>query len=117
MFGKSKLLRDGRHAKAVVIGLGSGSQQGAAFRVHLRVTFEDGLQVDIWQRVGNHPDLPYLAEGDIVPVRYDPADRNRIELDIPALRSASKAKAEADRDAAISGAQEELGNPPDSPAS
>ncbi len=55
--------------------------------VGLRVYFPDGQVVDITRRIGGTAGTdPRFAVGDVVPVRYDPADRTKIELDETAMR-------------------------------
>lgn len=106
LFGKAKLLREGAQIDAVVIGLGGGSQRGALFRIRLRVKFEDGAQVELWRRKGNAPGIPWVVEGELVPLRYDCADRTRIEIDFPTWRARCEAKARGVKDAAIQAAEE-----------
>jgi len=93
MFGKRNLLRDGAEAQAVVTAVKDGGvlTGGAGVPIHqyldLRVTFDDGSHGEFSCRVGSmlHNNTLSFSEGDIVPVRYDPADRTKIELDEPAL--------------------------------
>jgi hypothetical protein len=53
----------------------------------------------------------WKLEGDIVPVRYDPADRSRIEVDTPArmaVREADTAVVSSSQNAAIARGEAEL---------
>jgi hypothetical protein len=112
-WGKRKLLREGAQAEAVVIGLGGGKQSGALFGLKLRVRFEDGSTEEVYRRVGFHGpnELPWFVVGSTVPVRYDPADHSRIELDLPALKAREEAKRSAANAEAIAAAEARL--PPD----
>jgi hypothetical protein len=109
-FGKRKVLREGARAEAVVIGMGGGRQSGAVFGLKLRVHFEDGSTHEVFRRVGFHGpnDLPQFVEGSTVPVRYDPADRSRIEIDMPALKAREQARRSAAHAQAIAEAEARL---------
>jgi hypothetical protein len=111
-FGKRKLIREGATAEGVVIGMGGGRQSGALFGLKLRVRFEDGSMHEVYRRVGFHGpnDLPLFIEGSTVPVRFDPADHSRIELDIPALKAREKARRSAAHAQAIADAEARLAN-------
>lgn len=95
MFGQRKVLRDGTEAKAIVTsvdlyqeGMRANWGSGFTYDVGLRAHFEDGTTADIVRRIGGMAgtDLNFRV-GDIVPVRYDPDNRDKIELDEPALRA------------------------------
>jgi hypothetical protein len=65
----------------------------------MRVHFEDGTTAEIVRRIGGMAgtDLKFNV-GDIVPVRYDRRNRDRIELDEDALKaSQGQAREEAQR--------------------
>jgi hypothetical protein len=100
-------LRDGAKVEAVVIGMGGGSQRGALFGLKLRVQFADGSKTEVYRRVGFHGpnDLPWFVEGSTVPVRYDPVDHSRVEIDLPALRAREQAERSARRERAIADAE------------
>jgi hypothetical protein len=106
VFGKHKLLREGLQAKAVVTsaelyqeGMRGNWGTGFTYDVGMRVHFEDGTTADIVRRIGGMAgtDLDFEV-GDIVPVRYDARDRNKVELDEDALRAEQqRARQEAQR--------------------
>jgi hypothetical protein len=52
------------------------------------VHFDDGSTVEIARKADLYG---WVTEGDILPVRYDPEDRSKIEVDAPALRAQSDA--------------------------
>jgi hypothetical protein len=48
------------------------------------VTFDDASTAEFSQDL-KRSDVGTLYTGDIVPVRYEPTDRSRLEIDVPAL--------------------------------
>ncbi len=100
MFAKHKLMRDGARAKAAVIvakrsgGVPmDGGYSAMAYHLELRVMFDDGSSSEVSCQVGGTltgTDLSF-SEGDIVPVRYDPGDRSKIAVDVPAMEAVRKA--------------------------
>jgi len=117
MFGKRNLLREGAEAQAVVTAVRDGGvlTGGAGVPIHqyldLRVSFDDGSYGESSCRVGSmlHNNTLSFSEGDIVPVRYDPADRTKIELDEPALTAQRESLREHGKEQAIARAEAELG--------
>jgi len=117
MFGKHRLMKDGATAKAVVTEARSsgGQSYGAGpsavvYHLRLRVQFDDGSTADTSCSVGNFvrgTDL-FFSEGDVVPVRYDPADRSKIELDVAAYSALKQARAEELKQRAIARGEAEL---------
>jgi hypothetical protein len=101
VFGKGKVVRDGAQAQAVVVGMKGGSQRGAMFGLQLRVHFDDGSTGEVFRRVGMHgsDELPWFVEGSTVPVRYDPIDHSKVEIDIPALKASHRASLADERSA------------------
>jgi hypothetical protein len=98
MFGQHKVLRDGAAAEAVVTsvdlyqeGMRGNWGTGYTYDVGMRVHFDDGATADFVRRIGGMAgtDLKF-AVADIVPVRYDPHNRDRIELDEDALRASQQ---------------------------
>jgi hypothetical protein len=99
MFGKHKLMRDGAHAKAAVIlakrsgGVAmDGGYSSVGYHLELRVQFDDGSSSEVSCQVGGAltgTDLSFF-EGDIVPVRYDPADHSKVAVDVPAMEAVRK---------------------------
>jgi hypothetical protein len=103
MFGHHRLLQDGAVAKAVVTsvdlyqeGMRANWGTGFTYDVGLRVHFEDGTTAEIVRRIGGiaGTDLDFTV-GDIVPVRYDPSDLSKVELDEDALRASQQQAREA----------------------
>jgi hypothetical protein len=115
MFDKHKLRRDGVQAQALVLekkiyATEVESGMTSACRYQLRVKFEDGSTTEISRRAFDHT-LASAAIGDVIPVRYDPADRSKIELDRHAIVERQKAEAR-ERDAdAIARGEKALGVP------
>ena len=105
LFGKHKLMREGARAEAVVTaarqygGHTAGASEAAGrtlpvgYHVTLRVRFDDGSTVEVARKADLYG---RVTEGDILPVRYDPEDHSKIEVDEPALRAQSDA-ADAER--------------------
>jgi hypothetical protein len=103
MFDKHKLSRDGAQAQALVLekkiyATGVESGMASACRYQLRVKFEDGSTTEISRRAFDQT-LASAAVGDVIPVRYDPADWSKIELDRHAVVERQKAE-DRERDAA-----------------
>lgn len=99
MFGKHKLMRDGAKAEALVLdkkvwGTMESSGTPTACTYELRVRFEDGSTVEISRRAMSQK-TAWVDLGDSVPVRYDPADRSKIEIDSPALEELQEGNARA----------------------
>lgn len=85
MFDRRKLSLDGAQAQALVLektvyAAGVESRRTSACRYLLRVKFADGSTTESSCRAFGHT-LAAAGVGDIIPVRYDPADRSKIELD------------------------------------
>jgi hypothetical protein len=89
MFDRRKLSLDGAQAQALVIektiyAAGVESGNASACRYRLRVAFPDGAASEISCRAFGRA-LAAAGVGDSIPVRYDPTDRSKIELDRRAL--------------------------------
>jgi hypothetical protein len=83
--GYRRLMRDGTLGKALVTRvdeLQSGTIGVSRWKVRLTVKFDDGTTAEITRRIASH-DLKgnYVDTGDVLPVRYDPADHGRVEVD------------------------------------
>jgi hypothetical protein len=105
MFGRGKLMRGGVAAQALVLDkkvYASGVETGRAdaCRYRLRVRFDDGSTTEISRRVWSHR-LAYALVGDLIPVRYDRADRSRIIIDGPAVKAKRAAQLRELKDQAI----------------
>jgi hypothetical protein len=88
VFGRGKkILESGATAKAVVLetDMSGRSNRHAErlWKVKLRVQFDDGpaeAHCSMWAKPFSGP-----AVGAIVPVRYDPDDRSKVEVDVAAI--------------------------------
>jgi hypothetical protein len=98
MFGRGKkILESGAAAKAVVLetDMSGRSNRHAErlWKVKLRVQFDDGSTAEadcsMWTKPFNGP-----AAGAIVPVRYDPEDRSKVEVDVAAMNAGDDAALE-----------------------
>jgi hypothetical protein len=81
-----------------------------ACKYALRARFEDGERVEFDQRFYS-PARCWLEAGDIVAVRYDPANRKKLEVDLGALKeqlAARDAERERVRLAAVERAERRL---------
>ena len=103
MFGKSGLLSDGAQVDGVIIEApeyfrGSTDMRGR-YKVKVRVQFDDGATVEIDRKLsmscGEH------RVGFVLPMRYDPSDRDKLEIDEPALKASHDAALAATKQAAI----------------
>ncbi len=89
MFGRGGLSRTGIVAQALVLDkrvYASGTLTGRSYlcRYRLRVRFEDGSTTEVSRWVWGRK-LSGSAVGDLVPMRYDAADRSRMAIDGPAV--------------------------------
>jgi hypothetical protein len=96
MFDRRKLSLDGAQAQALVVdktiyAAGVESGEASACRYRLRVAFQDGATSEISCRAFGRT-LAAAGVGDIIPVRYDPTDRSKIELDRRALVEQAEAR-------------------------
>jgi hypothetical protein len=90
MFGLgNKLLSDGAQAKGVVIKckMNSGIADNIVpdYHVTVRVTFDDGSTKEFKQKLNRYKVGGFFTEGSILPVRYDPDNHSKIEIDVPTL--------------------------------
>lgn len=91
MFVRDRLIRDGAEARALVLekkvyASGYSTGRTSACRYALRVTFPDGTTTEIVRRAWSHR-LARALVGDVIPVRFDPSDRTKVEIDGPALEA------------------------------
>jgi hypothetical protein len=114
MFRRNKtLMRDGAQAQALVLeakqfghtAVGEGPGMGIFFELKLRVQFDDGTTEEITRRVrlsslgGSSGAIGGTVNaGDLLPVRYDPEDRSKIEIDSAAVKQGKEAAREAARE-------------------
>lgn len=112
MFGRGKKIREhGAQAQAVVLDSEMGSRQNSHgarnHKLTLRVQFDDGTTTEakctVWSMLGSG-----ASTGDIVPVRYDPDDRDKVEVDLEALNSGKREALEDAKAKLIQAAEEKL---------
>lgn len=113
MLDRHKLRRDGAQAQALVLekkiyATEVESGMTSACRYRLRVKFEDGSTAEISRRAFDRT-LASAAVGDVIPGRYDPADRAKVELDRHAVVERQDAQARERDAAAIERGEEALG--------
>jgi hypothetical protein len=112
MFDKRKIQKHGERAEAVVIDSvmsGYSNSHGVnKWHLKLRVQFEDGSTVEA--TCSAYPTGPVGAfnPGDIVPVRYLPDNRTKVEVDREAMVDASKARLTEGRENLIRLSEEKL---------
>jgi DUF1707 SHOCT-like domain len=121
MFHRDKLNRDGVPANALVLDkkiYASGVETGQvdACRYELRVRFEDGSTTEITRHAFGHT-VAGAVVGDVIPVRYDPADRSKIEIDRHAIGSRLEAQERELREQAIARGERTLDSPSAEPRS
>jgi hypothetical protein len=112
--GYQRLMHRGAKGEAVIVSARGERQKGRiggiyGWYVTIRVRFEDGSTADYDRYVDagvldlkGHGIDHELAAGQVLPVRFDPNKRSRVEVDAAALRATTKAAAEqrSDRGAA-----------------
>ncbi len=114
MFGRDRLLDDGAHVDGVIIEApeyfrGSTDMRGR-YKVTVRVRFDDGATVDVERRL--HLSCGEHRVGAVLPMRYDPADRSRIEIDEAALTASRDADFAAIKAQAVARGEARAGRPP-----
>jgi hypothetical protein len=115
MFGRDRLLEDGARVDGVIIEApeyfrGSGDMRGR-YEVTVRVRFDDGATVEVERRL--HLSCGEHRVGAVLPMRYDPADRSKLEIDEPALTAGRDADFAAMRERAVARGEARAGRPPD----
>lgn len=112
MFGKRKLLKNGAKAQAVIRSAdmsGLSNSHGAhKWRLELSVQFDDGSTGEASCSAWEVNLASGYGPGQIVPVRYDPSDRSKVEVDHDALKAESEARKEAGRAGLVKLAEEKL---------
>jgi hypothetical protein len=104
MFGRLNVKKDGAKAEGVVldikmhqsfldktrpVGVGLPDQ-----RVTLKATFEDGTQAEVQCEVDETDYREPFLIGSVLPLRYDPKNRSRIEVDVAAIKAGHRAEAD-----------------------
>jgi hypothetical protein len=92
MFDEHRLLKHGVAIQGVVTSHKEIDQDQFGYErdysIHVRVRFADGAVTEIVHRWTKHAKVGGLRVGDKVPVRYDPDDRSKAVIDMPALEAA-----------------------------
>ena len=83
-----------------------GSDVAQAKRVTVRVRFDDGSSTEVTQKLGVSSAL--FSVGEIVPMRYDPADHSKMEIDLSAIEARQEVARQALAEMAIAAAEDEL---------
>lgn len=114
MFGRGKSLDGGAQVDGVIIKApeffrGSTDMSGR-YKVTMRVRFDDGATVEVERRL--HISCGEHRVGAVLPMRYDPADRSKIEIDEAALTAGRDADFAAIRERAIARGEASAGRPP-----
>jgi hypothetical protein len=100
MFGKLNVGRDGDRGQAVVLKAerhggvtGSGGMSSVTYDLELRAHFDDGTSVDFSERIGSAFKTAGagFSVADVVPVRFDPKNHERIEVDMAAIHDQQQA--------------------------
>jgi hypothetical protein len=110
MFGRMDLQKDGERVDGIVLDhrsvgmlvktnahpLGRRDQK-VTFRVH----FPDGSVEEVEIKVKSKDYAGAFGVGEKFPLRYDPKDRSRIEVDTAAIKGAHKAEVAESRDRVV----------------
>jgi hypothetical protein len=87
--GKSKLLNEGASVNGVVIDCrltaGIAGTTVPDYHVTVRAKFDDGSSTEFKQKLNKDRVGSYFPIGTILPVRYDPDNHSKIEIDVPAV--------------------------------
>jgi hypothetical protein len=95
MFGRLNLMKDGARVDGLIVRLDRhtpkvsmyGNVTIDTYVITLKVTFEDGTTTEVECRVKEDTYRGPLLLGKSLPLRYDPDDRSRIELDLDAMKA------------------------------
>lgn len=114
MFGQGKLLADGAQVDGVIIEApeyfrGNVDMRGR-YKIKVRVRFDDGATVEVERRL--HISCGEHRAGFVLPMRYDPADRSKIEIDESALTASRDADFAAIKARSIARGEAQLGRAP-----
>lgn len=82
---RAKLYSEGAQTEGLVVHR-SDTTEGINYHLSVRVKFPDGSATEFKKWLDWH-DVGQLYEGSVVPVRYDPSDHSKVELDVPALQA------------------------------
>jgi hypothetical protein len=113
MFGRGRLLEDGAQVDGAIIEApeyfrGSTDMSGR-YKVTVRVRFDDGATVEVERRL--HLSCGEHRVGAVLPMRYDPANRSKIEIDEPTLTAGRAADFAVIEERAIARGEARAGRP------
>jgi hypothetical protein len=116
MFGKTKVLSTGMQATGVVFDrVGPRPTEGGGhvdtYRVTVRVRFDDGTTGDVRAKL-HISEVGLHAVGAVVPVRFDPADHSKIEIDVPVLAARKQTARDESRQRSLDRAEAALREQP-----
>ena len=110
MFGRLNVLKDGERIEGIVLDCQTTGVLGKTnsdplgrsdHRVTFRVHFPDESVEEIETKVkGKDYGMPF-GVGETIPLRYDPKDHTRVEVDVPAIKGAHKAEVAEGREQVI----------------
>jgi hypothetical protein len=113
---KSRLLRSGTPGQAIVVAsewkrfdLRAGRM---AHRLTLEVHYADGTTGRVVRSVSSLDVGGTHEVGDVLPVRYDPADHADVEIDVPAVLDRQRRTADAADERRVQEARQTLEPPP-----
>ena len=111
MFGRDKLLDEGAQVDGVIIEAPEYFRGSSGrYKVTVRVRFDDGATVEVERRL--HLSCGEHRVGAVLPMRYDPADRSKLEIDEPALTAGRDAEFAAIKERAIARGEAHAGLQP-----
>lgn len=94
-----RLVREGRRAEGLILAvdeLRSGTIGHSKFRIRIRARLAGGAEPEVTRTVDSHELRgAYASAGDIVPLRFDPAKPDQVDIDLPEWRSRLLAESEA----------------------
>ena len=97
--GYRRLVREGARAEGLILAvdeLQSGTIGHSRFRVRIRARLPGGGEPEVTCRVDSHELRgAYPSAGDTVPLRFDPAGPEKIDIDLPEWRARIVADSES----------------------
>jgi hypothetical protein len=110
MFGRMNLLKDGERIDGIVLDCqttgmlvktNSNPLGRSDHKVTVRIHFPDSTVEEVETKVkGKDYGMPF-GVGEKVPLRYDPKDHTRIEIDVPAIKGAHRTEVAEGRERVI----------------
>ena len=112
MFRRDKLLDEGAHVDGVIIEAPEYFRgSGARYKVTVRVRFDDGTTAEVQRQL--HLSCGEHRVGAVLPMRYDPSDHSKLEIDEPALKAGRDAEFAAIKESAVARGEARAGRPDD----